>query len=128
MKTFFHLILLISLVSCQKKETISQSFTDSNSNINQERTVLESTNDSPNIIFGVSPGAYCVIVDNKVKYFTYEGGWNEMPQVEFNLPNGYKAVFGVSPGAYCVVVDNKVKYFTYEGGWNEMPQVEFILY
>ena len=78
-----------------------------------------------------------MIIDSKMQFYEIiENDWQLVPEYEFDIPNGYKAIFFYNnaihnklSGRYSigVVFDNEVQIYLFNNGWEILPEFEFNL-
>ena len=63
-------------------------------------------------------GGICVIIDNKVQFYSFWNTWRTNSNSDFILPSGYRSVFGGVDGIG-VAVGDKAQFFEFQGasGW-----------
>ena len=80
-------------------------------------------------VFGIF-GSIGVVTDNKLKIYTYDGGWKEQKNLAFILPESYSNVFGIEFSgdmAIGVVVKEKLNIYTFGTKWKEQADMAFTL-
>jgi len=80
-----------------------------------------------NDVFGLGVSLLGVVTDNKIKFYNTMEGWEELTNLEFTPPNGYKNVFGLGVSLLGVVINNKIKFYNAMEGWEELANLEFLL-
>jgi hypothetical protein len=60
------------------------------------------------------------ITNDKIIFYTYDNGWQEIKNMEFKLPMNFTGAFGFfNMKVIGIIIGDKVKIYDYENGWKE---------